>query len=305
MQDIHYITDELRFPEGPIALADGSVILVEIERGTLSRVTATGHISVLASPGGGPNGAALGPDGCVYICNNGGFRWIENEEGLRPAGKAEDHAGGRIEKINTQTGEVTRLYENAENGRLSAPNDIVFDRSGGFWFTDTGAGGHRSIDRGGIYYGRPDGSMITEALFPMLQPNGVGLSPAEDVLYVAETVTGRLWAFDIESPGKIARKPWPSPNGGRLIASLPGYRLFDSLAIDADGNIVAATIYEGGIVVISPMGEIMEDIPLPDRFVTNICFGGSDSRTAYITMSQTGHLASMRWSRPGLRLNFG
>ncbi len=304
MTQLHYLTDKLRFPEGPIAMADGSVIVVEIERGTLSRVSRDGEIGVIASPGGGPNGAAIGPDGCCYVCNNGGFNWNESQDGLRPTGKADDHSGGRIEKIDLQTGEVTRLYDRAQNGPLSAPNDIVFDRTGGFWFTDTGAGGHRAIDRGGIYYGRPDGSAITEALFPMLQPNGIGLSPDETELYVAETVTGRLWAFDIESPGKIIRKPWPSPNGGRLVASLPGYRLFDSLAIDADGNIVVATIYEGGITVISPAGEILEDIPLPDRFVTNICFGGPDNQTAYITLSQSGRLASMRWSVAGLRLNF-
>lgn len=304
MQGMHYLTEGLRFPEGPIAMSDGSVIVVEIERGTLSSVSAAGEISVIASLGGGPNGAAIGPDGHCYICNNGGFRWIENEEGLRPAGKADDHSGGRIEKVDIRSGHVIRLYQSAESGQLSAPNDIVFDRTGGFWFTDTGAGGHRGIDRGGIYYGKPDGSMVTEALFPMLQPNGIGLSPREDELYVAETVTGRLWAFDIESPGKIVRKPWPSPNGGRLVASLPGYRLFDSLAIDADGNIVVATLYEGGIAVISPAGDILEDIRLPDRFVTNICFGGSDNQTAYVTMSQTGILATMRWSRAGLPLNF-
>src|SRR3546814_1683270 len=104
----------------------------------------------------------------------------------------------------------------------------------------------------------------------MLQPNGIGLSPQEDVLYVAETVTGRLWAFDLDGPGEIRRQSWPSPNGGRLVASLPGYRLFDSLAVDAQGNIVVATLYDGGLVVISPDGAIIADIRLPDRFVTNV-----------------------------------
>src|SRR3546814_10846880 len=78
------------------------------------------------------------------------------------------------------------------------------------------------MDRGGIFYARPDGSSIREVAFPMLQPNGIGLSPQEDVLYVAETVTGRLWAFDLDDPGEIRRQSWPSPNGGRLVASLPG-----------------------------------------------------------------------------------
>lgn len=304
MEEIDYIANGLRFPEGPIALPNGSVLLVEIERGTVSRVDDAGGVSIVATPGGGPNGAALGPDGHCYICNNGGFRWIENEEGLRPAGQAEDYSGGRIERVNLATGEVVRLYDQAQNGPLSAPNDIVFDRSGGFWFTDTGAGRHRNMDRGGLFYARPDGSSITEVIYPMLQPNGIGLSPQEDVLYVAETVSGRLWAFDIESPGKIRRRDWPSPNGGRLVASLPEYRLFDSLAVDADGNIAVATLYDGGIVVISPQGDIVEDIRMPDRFVTNICFGGDDLRTAYITMAFTGRLARMKWSRAGLRLNF-
>jgi gluconolactonase len=85
---------------------------------------------------------------------------------------------------------------------------------------------------------------------------------------------------------------------------MPGYRLLDSLAVDAEGNIAVATIYEGGVVVISPRGEIVEDVPLPDRFVTNICFGGEDRKTAYVTMSQTGRLAMLDWKRAGLRLNF-
>ena len=85
------ITSGLRFPEGPIAMADGSVILVEIARGTLSRVSTTGDISVVAELGGGPNGAAMGPGGYCYICNNGGFDWHESSAGrLFPGNQAAD-----------------------------------------------------------------------------------------------------------------------------------------------------------------------------------------------------------------------
>jgi gluconolactonase len=304
MGDIRYIAQGLAFPEGPIAMPDGSVLLVEIATGALSRVDRDGTVSVVAKVGGGPNGAALGPDGYCYICNNGGFRWHQDEHGMRPVGQAEDYGGGRIERVHLGTGKVERLYDRTEHGRLHGPNDLVFDRSGGFWFTDSGGGRHRDMDRGGIYYARPDGSSVREVVFPMVVANGIGLSPQEDRLYVAETVTGRLWEFEIEAPGQIRRLPWPSPNGGRLLASMPGYRLFDSLAVDADGNIAVATLYEGGVVVISPHGEIVRDVRLPDRFVTNICFGGEDRRTAYVTLSQTGRLAAMEWDRPGLRLNF-
>ena len=93
------IASGLLFPEGPIAMPDGSVILVEIARGTLSRVTPDGKIEVIAETGGGPNGAAIGPDGAVYICNNGGFEW-HDVNGLLFAGDiAEDYSGGRIERV--------------------------------------------------------------------------------------------------------------------------------------------------------------------------------------------------------------
>ena len=69
------LADELKFPEGPIAMEDGSVILVEIARGTLTKVTSKGKKEIIADLGGGPNGAAIGPDGFCYVCNNGGFKW--------------------------------------------------------------------------------------------------------------------------------------------------------------------------------------------------------------------------------------
>ena len=75
MAAITTIAHGLRFPEGPIAMPDGSVVLVEIERQTLSRVHPNGEVSVVAALGGGPNGAAIGPDGRCYVCNNGGFEW--------------------------------------------------------------------------------------------------------------------------------------------------------------------------------------------------------------------------------------
>src|ERR1700736_517684 len=192
MHNIRYMAEGLRFPEGPIAMPDGSVILVEIAAGKLSRVDEGGKVSVVANLGGGPNGAALGPDGLCYVCNNGGFRWHEDEHGIRPVGQADDNQGGRIERVDLRTGEVVRLYDRTENGPLRGPNDLVVDRDGGVWFTDTGAIRHRDMDRGGIYYARPDGSSIREVVFPMLQANGIGLSPQEDTLYVAETVSGRL-----------------------------------------------------------------------------------------------------------------
>ncbi|MFV0281155.1 MAG: SMP-30/gluconolactonase/LRE family protein [Rhodoblastus sp.] len=303
---IKEIATGLRFPEGPIAMPDGSVILVEVARGAVSRVTPDGKIEVIAATGGGPNGAALGPDGKLYVCNNGGFEWRETPQtGLRPVGQANDYAGGRIERIDIATGKVERLYDSAENGRLRGPNDIVFDRTGGFWFTDLGKARARDLDRGGLYYAKADGSFVTEAIYPMMTPNGVGLSPDEKTLYAAETQTGRVWKWALEEPGKIASAPPGfAARGGQLLAGLPGFQLFDSLAVDSEGHVCVATLFNGGITAISPDGRDIEHFPMPDPYTTNICFGGPDMRTAFATLSTTGKLVSFEWPRPGLKLNF-
>ncbi len=304
MTELKIVAEGLRFPEGPVMLADGSVAVVEIARGTITRVAQDGTVSVIATPGGGPNGMALGPDGALHVCNNGGFVWHEEPGMLRPIGTPDSYTGGRIERIDVASGTVTVLYDNCNGVGLKGPNDIVFDRSGGFYFTDLGKTRHRDRDQGGVYYAKADGSSITEIVFPMLTPNGIGLSPDEKTLYVAETEGGRLWAFDILEPGKVARHPFPSPNGGRFIFNQAGYHRFDSLAVDADGNVCVATLMSGGITVIAPEGDLVRTVPMPDIYTTNICFGGPDLRTAYITLSGVGQLVAMPWPTAGLKLNY-
>ena len=100
----------------------------------------------------------------------------------------------------------------------------TFDKTGGFWFTDLGKARARDIDRGGLYYAKADGSFITEAIYPMLTPNGCGLSPDEKTLYAAETQTGRVWKWDLEGPGKLAAKQMGhAAAGGQLLADRPRY----------------------------------------------------------------------------------
>jgi len=293
----------LRFPEGPIAMADGSVLLVEIEGRRLVRVQPDGTITTVAELGGGPNGAALGPDGHCYVCNNGGFSWRTDEGFTRPTGAAADYAGGCIQRVNLATGGVETLYAHCDGTKLHGPNDIVFDAQGGFWFTDFGKTFEDRILRGAVYYARTDGAYIRRAAHPVLTPNGVGLSPDGRTLYVSETETARLWSYPITGPGEIGREPWPSPNGGRLVHGLPGYQRFDSLAVEDSGNICVATLVNGGISVFSPAGELLEFHEAPEGYCTNICFGGADRRTAFITLSGYGQLLAASWPRPGLALS--
>jgi len=298
------MTRGLRFPEGPVALPDGSVLVVEIERGTLTKVFPDGRQTIVGRLGGGPNGAAIGPDGACYICNNGGFSWSQTDLGLRPVGIPGDYAGGRIERVDLATGQVERLYDTADGKKLRGPNDLVFDRRGGFWFSDAGKFDSNQREFGAVCYGLSDGSRCVRVAAPMMSPNGVGLSSDESVLYVAETITARLWAFELDAPGVIRRNNSGAPHGGRMLFASPVYQSFDSLAVDGEDNICVATLVTGGITVISPSGRQLDFVKCADPYTTNICFGGKDLSTAFVTLSGQGELVAFPWARPGLPLNF-
>ena len=300
------VADGLRFPEGPVAMPDGSIVLVEIEAGRITRVHPDGTKTTVAQPGGGPNGLAMGPDGKLYCCNNGGFEYREAGGMLAPHGIAKDYSGGRIERIDLDTGAVEILYRSGDHGcTLRGPNDIVFDEHGGFWFTDHGKLDYatRCHDIVGIFYAKPDGSYLEEVVFPSNNPNGIGLSPNGKRLYAAETYTCRLMAFDVTAPGKVS--PDAGPGGPGIPLYRPaGYKFFDSLGMEACGNICVATIGECGISVISPKGDLVEFVATDDVFTTNICWGGADMMDAYVTCSGTGRLVKTRWPRPGLTLAY-
>jgi gluconolactonase len=203
--------------------------------------------------------------------------------------------------VDLATGEVRTLYTECEGQRLIGPNDLVFDRHGGFWFTDHGCGNEHSRQFGALYYALPDGSRIVRASPPLLAPNGVGLSPDETVVYVADTYMGRLWAFDVLARRGAAGLALPA---GRVVANLPGCQFLDSLAVQADGQVCVATILNGGITVFDPVSGQTEHAAVPDLVCTNLCFGGADMRDVWITASGTGRVYRTRWPRPGLRLNY-
>jgi gluconolactonase len=299
------ITNGLRFPEGPIALPDGSVLVVEIEGARLMRCSMDGKREVVAELGGGPNGAALGPNNQVYVCNNGGFNWVYEEDGYtRPHGRADAYHNAGIQRVDLSSGEVEMLYTHCGDVAITGPNDIVFDGQGGFYFTDHGKSYDRLMDRGAIFYAAEDGSAIQEVVFPMITPNGVGLSPDGKTLYATETETGRLWAWPIMAPGQVAKEPWPSPGGGKFLGGPTGYQRFDSMALEENGNICVATLINSGISVFSPEGALIEFHEAPEPYSTNICFGGEDRKTAFITLSGYGTLVAVDWPRPGLKLAY-
>ena len=301
------VASGLGFPEGPVAMADGSVVLTEISRSTLSRVTPDGEIEVIAELGGGPNGAAIGPDGACYVVNNGGcFTFIDLGGLVVPGPTPPEWEAGCVQRVDLETGEFTTLYDSCDGRPLRAPNDIVFDTHGGFWFTDHGVRRDRFSDITGLFYAMADGSEIREVVFGLESPNGIGISPDGSTLYAAETHSGRLLSWEITGPGEVANTEGLH-GGGALMYGAAGGALFDSLAIDGEGNVCVATLLTSGVSVVSAQGAHhpeggVEFLYTGDPVTTNICFEGSDSNVAYITLSATGRLVRCEWPVHGLDL---
>lgn len=335
---IRVLATGLGYPEGPIHCADGSILLVEIKSEKLTLISADGsQKQTIAKINGGPNGAAVGPHGEILICNSGGFEWIPIPNAQDPiiwvAGdQPHDYIGGHLQSVDPHTGEVTTVVSHCTHREfppgnkvpdwmpaypLCGPDDLVVDEVGGIWFTDYGKIRERDKDVTGIYYLSPDRTTLTQKVYPLNNPNGIALSPDNKRLYVALTFERKVVYYELEQAGEIKPNPAVIDGSYLLSADLPGQSVLDSMAVDSQGNVYVATmlpegnnpVSNGGISIISPTGEVeyvgieLEDkqpVPLP----SNICFGGPDLKTAFITCGGSGLLISMPCEIPGLPLHF-
>jgi len=329
--DFKLLAFGLGYPEGPVYQSDGSVLLVEIKAGTLTRIAPNGSRQIVANLGGGPNGAAIGPDGSVYVCNDGGmnFMTVPQPPALSPVsvpyGQSPTYTGGSIQRVNLKDGSFTTLYSACNGNKLRSPDDLVFDAAGNFWFTDWGKQRPSDRDLTAIYYAHPDGSSIVQAIpkggdpygTPRYAPNGIALSPDDTRLYVAETYARWILYWELASPGVIKPNPATLDGSYLLTADIPGQGTLDSMAVDEEGNVYVATMLPngpnptvpGGITVICPHGKILDFIELtvegkPEPLPSNICFGGPNRQTAFITLGGTGRLVSCAMKIPGKPLHF-
>ena len=337
-QSIEIMCSGLGYPEGPIHCSDGSILLVEIQAEQLSIVRPGKTKSEQIAPiPGGPNGAAVGKDGGIYVCNDGGFKWepirLPNGQTLSIGGnQPKNYTGGKLQKVDSATGEVTDLYTSCTERAFPPPqgpkiwnppfllrglDDLVVDASGGIWFTDYGKQRPDSKDVTGVYYASPDGKSIKQMIYPLDSPNGIGLSPCGKKLYVALTFARKVLWYDIPEPGVIEPNAGVIDGSNLLTAKLEGQSILDSMALDEEGNVYVATMLpdglapmsNGGISVIKPNGDVdFIQLILPNGdfapMPSNICFGGKDMKTAYVTCGASGHLLKMPAKIPGLELNF-
>jgi gluconolactonase len=332
------IAHGLGYPEGPVWCKDGTILLVEIHAQCLSRIHPDGSREQLVAIPGGPNGAAIGPDGALYICNDGGFDWLGLPFGAKQPSlwvtttQPADYSGGKLQKFDPGTGALSDVCTQTATPpayppglpawnppyALRGPDDLVFDAQGGCWFTDWGKQRPRDRDITGVYYLAPDGVTLRQAIYPLNSPNGIALSPDGAWLYVALSFERRVLKYEVAPNGTFKPNPRTLDGSYLVTGDFRGCSVLDSMAVDQQGNLYVATMVpqgsdptvNGGITVIAPDGTVLDyvEILLPDQtpvpLPSNICFGGADMKTAFITCGGTGQLISMPAQVPGLKLAF-
>lgn len=276
------VASGLRFPEGPAFDRAGNLYVVEIQGGQVSRIRPGGGVEVFAKCGGGPNGSQLAADGELVVANNGGFG---------PGG------AGRIERVD-RAGRVRSWIAEADGVPLAKPNDLAFDAQGNLYFTnprwpERGESAAQAAP-GDVCFATPDAAarrIHTGLRFP----NGIGVSPDGRTLVVCETGTGKLHGFPILAPGLLGEP--------RVVADLGANGQPDGFAFDAEGWILCCGWETGRIWAFAPgSAECVETIAFEDDGVTNVCFGGSEGRTLFVTESKLGRVVAIDWRRPGMRL---
>jgi gluconolactonase len=267
----------LEFPEGPAFDRDGNLYVTEIQGGRISRIAPDGTVELFADTGGGPNGAAFGPDGALYVCNNGGdeLGWVER---IAPDGT------------------ITRLFTEVDGRPLTSPNDLAFDVHGNYYFTDPVPGRPEpgAPQTGSVCFVDSEGNakrLVGDLAFP----NGIGVTDDGKTLIVAESMTFKLHAFEIIEPGVLGE--------AREFGFLGDRNIPDGFAFDAAGNVLCCGFRSSQIHVFPPEGgEKIATVDFDDDRVTNVCFGGPNGATAFVTESGSGRVVSFEWERPGMAL---
>jgi len=251
--------------EGPACDSAGNIYCVSFrEARNIGRVSPQGkaELFVALPEGSTGNGIRFDGPGAMFIA---------------------DYTGHNVLRVDMASRAITVF---AHDDRMNQPNDLAIAPDGTLYASDpswkNGTGQLWRISR--------DGRTHREAA-DMGTTNGIEVSPDGKRVYVNESVQRNVWVFDVSSDGSLANK--------RLLRKFEDFG-FDGMRCDVDGNLYITRHGKGTVVKLSPTGEILREIDVLGPHPTNICFGGADGRTAYVTEAKVKRLVQFRVDRPGL-----
>jgi len=246
------------FTEGPVADAEGNIFFSDIPNNRIHKWSLDGTLSTFREDSGGSNGLYFDKKGNLLACEGTGRRLVS----IDPQGK------------------VTVLADKYQNKRFNSLNDLWIDPKGGVYFTDPSYGRRDNLDQDGehVYYLSPDRKKLIRVIDDLVRPNGVIGTPDGKLLYVADHGGRKTFVYTINKDGTLSNKKLFAPEGS------------DGMTIDNEGNVYLTT---SAVAVYNKKGEKIETINVPEG-PANVCFGGPDNHTLFITARTSLYSVRMR-----------
>ena len=255
------LAKDLQLSEGPAADREGNLFFTDVRANTILKWTPDGKLSTFRAGTAAANGLALDSDGNILACEG---------------------AAGRIVSFSP-AGQMTIIADRYDGKRFNQPNDLWIDRKGGIYFSDPvyGKADHFQ-DAEAIYYITPSRKRVIRVIGDLVRPNGLVGSLDGKTLYATDRGAGKTFRYTIHDDGTLSdKKPFAD-------------RSADGMKIDHEGNVYLA---DDALYVYTPSGQLIERIALPQR-ATNLCFGGKDGHTLFITAKKALYSLAMRVHRP-------
>lgn len=267
------------FTEGPVWTADERLICVSMSRGCILEIDQDRGIGkTCADTGGGPNGLCESADGSVWIAQSGRF--------------LEDKPAGRRVPPGIQRWGADGTVEDFVMHGFDSPNDCAVGPDGRIWFTDPRGQGLEGDPEPGRICVVDIRSRRIDTTQAGLYPNGIAFGPGGSHLYVAETAGQRIVRYHVSADGLSDTEEF-----ARVDPVKP-----DGMAFDREGNLYVAGPTTDEVIVLDQTGQALERIALGDSFPTNVCFGGKEMTTLFVTAAKGGRVLAVEGNVPGLAL---
>jgi gluconolactonase len=289
LESVTTFATDLKFPEGPVVLADGSFLVVEGGRGCVTQISPDGQSKRIIAVTGEPNGLAVDKTGAIWVAD------------IRPPALIRLTMDGKFERVLTECHGEVFLF----------PNDLCFGPDGALYLTDSGVlvddlapGGvirqdWMNLKMDGRLYKVDVSTMAIEKLDSGFQCiNGIAFSP-DQYLYVNETVTGLVYRYRWNEGRIGSREEFGNVNAPN---KPPTFRGPDGMAFDVNGKLYVAVYSQGDVTILGKDGEVIERIPTPGNLPTNVCFGLPGQKKIYVTEYERGHLECFDVDAEGLLL---